>query len=360
MKKLLANTTYEMAAATLACIGDSVVSTDLDGNIVYMNRIAEELMGFMENEMIGRSFTEAFRFYHGVSKKTIENPLQEVLGRGVCKVLEQESVVITRGKVQRFLSATFSPIYNTESVIFGAVAILKDVTRLKMLEKEQMIEKNNSKILFDLAPEPMLTLDESGFITQSNSAAAELLGKDRDQIIGRKLGESIGCIESARRREQGVTCGVGGKCENCEFKNAIRRSMEEQSGLKNREIRLHITRNGQEKICYFRISVAPIIVNGRKNTLLSLIDITENIDRENLIKEDRDMNTNILNQLPSLVWMTDSNLHCTYINHVFTSYTGIALSDMTDHTFIDLIHPDDLNHYVDQRKDAMHKQDSIR
>ena len=113
--------------------------------------------------------------------------------------------------------------------------------------------------------------------------------------------------------------------------------MEEQSGLKNREIRLHITRNGQEKICYFRISVAPIIVNGRKNTLLSLIDITENIDRENLIKEDRDMNTNILNQLPSLVWMTDSNLHCTYINHVFTSYTGIALSDMTDHTFIDLI-----------------------
>ena len=79
MKKLLANTTYEMAAATLACIGDSVVSTDLDGTIFYMNRNAENFMGFLENEMIGKQFSQAFHFYHGSTKKALENPLEEVI-----------------------------------------------------------------------------------------------------------------------------------------------------------------------------------------------------------------------------------------------------------------------------------------
>jgi len=83
-------------------------------------------------------------------------------------------------------------------------------------------------------------------------------------------------------------------------------------------------------------------------------------DKIQKIKEARDFSINILNQLPSLVWMTDSRLHCNYINKVFSNYTGISLEEMSDVTYTEIIHPDDLTKYVDLRKNAMREEQSIR
>ena len=37
-------------ATTLASIGDAVIATDMKGNVIFMNRVAEELTGWSQHE----------------------------------------------------------------------------------------------------------------------------------------------------------------------------------------------------------------------------------------------------------------------------------------------------------------------
>jgi PAS domain-containing protein len=44
----------ERAEVTLASIGDAVISTDVEGNITYLNRVAESMTGWSRQEAAGR------------------------------------------------------------------------------------------------------------------------------------------------------------------------------------------------------------------------------------------------------------------------------------------------------------------
>ncbi len=50
----------EQLAVTLRCIGDGVITTDTDGNVVLMNKISEVLTGWSQAHAKGRPITEVF------------------------------------------------------------------------------------------------------------------------------------------------------------------------------------------------------------------------------------------------------------------------------------------------------------
>src|SRR6185436_19185473 len=48
------NREREMLQVTLRSIGDAVITTDLEGRITYLNKVAESLTGWTQDEALGR------------------------------------------------------------------------------------------------------------------------------------------------------------------------------------------------------------------------------------------------------------------------------------------------------------------
>ena len=61
----------ERAQVTLNSIGDAVISTDVAGNVTYLNQVAEQMTGWLSAEALGRSFGEVFRIVDNSSNLSV-------------------------------------------------------------------------------------------------------------------------------------------------------------------------------------------------------------------------------------------------------------------------------------------------
>ena len=61
----------ERALITLNSIGDAVISTDISGNITFLNLVAEHTTGWSWQEAGGRPIAEVFRILDATSRETI-------------------------------------------------------------------------------------------------------------------------------------------------------------------------------------------------------------------------------------------------------------------------------------------------
>jgi PAS domain-containing protein len=67
---------------TLQSIGDAVISTDIQGCVRRMNRMAEELTGWKYEEAEGKKLEEVFNIVNAKTRIPVENPVKMVLDTG--------------------------------------------------------------------------------------------------------------------------------------------------------------------------------------------------------------------------------------------------------------------------------------
>ncbi|HDS15210.1 MAG TPA: PAS domain S-box protein [Proteobacteria bacterium] len=93
--KLSLRDEQEQLLTTLRSIGDAVVTTDLEGRVVLLNRVAEKLTGWSQNEARGRRIGEVLELVRGHSAENAAHPLAQAI-QGV--VLEPEEDTILRSR----------------------------------------------------------------------------------------------------------------------------------------------------------------------------------------------------------------------------------------------------------------------
>jgi PAS domain S-box-containing protein len=59
----------ERAQVTLNSIGDAVLTTDLQGNVTYLNLVAEAMTGWSREDALGRPLSEVFRIIDGATRQ---------------------------------------------------------------------------------------------------------------------------------------------------------------------------------------------------------------------------------------------------------------------------------------------------
>jgi len=120
------------AHVTLNSIADAVVTTDNHGRVLFMNPVAELLMGTSEEEARNKNISNYYNLVHEKSKQPLPCPVTLCLQNQNIRSNETDHCLLREGD---YLSITDSvaPILNEDGEILGAVLVFRDVTQSRAL-----------------------------------------------------------------------------------------------------------------------------------------------------------------------------------------------------------------------------------
>jgi PAS domain S-box-containing protein len=116
--------------AVLAGLPDAVIAIDGDGRVVFWNAAAEELIGRSARRAVGRTLKDIFPFEDSLIRR-----LHETLASGESRS-ESETAVDTADNRRVPVSLVTAALFARDGTVEGAVAVLRDLSRLEQLEAE--------------------------------------------------------------------------------------------------------------------------------------------------------------------------------------------------------------------------------
>ena len=128
-----------LAQVTLESIGDGVITTGPDGRVRYLNPIAEQLTGWIEEQAAGRPLEEVYQLFDELSGESLGNPVTALLRRYRKALLRQDgrtSLLRRRDGSEVHIQDAVAPIRDEEGHIIGAVLTFRDVTITRRLAHE--------------------------------------------------------------------------------------------------------------------------------------------------------------------------------------------------------------------------------
>jgi PAS domain S-box-containing protein len=126
----------ELLAVTMRSIGDGVIATDIDGRIIMMNRVAEQLTGWSIDSAKNKLLTDVFYIINEKTRKICENPVEKVLNSGHVIGLANHTALITKDGTEKSIADSAAPIKNRDSKIIGIVLVFRDASLERMVNEE--------------------------------------------------------------------------------------------------------------------------------------------------------------------------------------------------------------------------------
>jgi diguanylate cyclase (GGDEF)-like protein/PAS domain S-box-containing protein len=145
-KEILTNE-KDRAQATLNCIADALICTDMSGNITFFNPVASSMVGWPLKEAAGRHLTEIFRIVDATTRKVILDPMAKAVSENLTGKLPLNCVLIHRDGHEVFIEDSVAPIHDSEGKVTGAVIVFRDVS----------VARAQSELLTHLAEHDSLT-----------------------------------------------------------------------------------------------------------------------------------------------------------------------------------------------------------
>jgi len=126
----------EKAQVTLKSIGDAVITTDADGNVDYLNPVAQDLTGWELRAARGKPVGEILSIVHTHTREAVDNPVERCLREGRVIALTEDSVLINRLSNEIPIQDSAAPIRDRVGNIIGAVMVFHDVSKESRLSRQ--------------------------------------------------------------------------------------------------------------------------------------------------------------------------------------------------------------------------------
>jgi len=126
----------ERAQVTLQSIGDGVITTDADGNVDYINPVAQDLTGWDMRSARGTPVVELMMIVNEHTRATCENPVVRCLKEGRVITLPDNSVLITKNGDEVPIQDSAAPIRDRIGNIIGSVMVFHDVSKESRLFRQ--------------------------------------------------------------------------------------------------------------------------------------------------------------------------------------------------------------------------------
>ena len=297
----------------LESLHSAVFLVEPDGRILYANEVANGVLGGMRGDLIGKMLGEIFP--EATASRQMAN-LRHVLHED--RAMVNEAISEVQGQL-RWFRTSLQPIHDEQGGVVSVLVNAMDIHELKTTQQElvelnrtleQRVQERTAQVqdLYDNAPAGYHSLDADGCYLQVNQTELELLGYQRDELIG-KHASLIFTPESAEFFKQTFP---------------------------------HFKASGQLKDVEFEVrrkdgSTFPAIVNataiyaadGRYQASRStLVDITERKESERCLLESEEQNRLLFEETPVAAVLLDSSGSIVRANHAFEQLSGLPFEQI--------------------------------
>jgi len=164
----------------------SVVITDKNGTIEYVNPTFCEVTGYTAEEAIGNNprVLKSGNLPESFYKELWDTILSGKVWRGEFKNKRKNSE-------EFWESASISPITNDDGQITHFVAVKQDITERKLAEEALRASEEKSRLLLESVGEGIFGVDLEGKVVFINPAAGHMLDYTTDELIGEDVHEKI-------------------------------------------------------------------------------------------------------------------------------------------------------------------------
>lgn len=171
-------------------ISDAVISTDAHFCIVSFNNAAEKIYRIKREDAIGKR-TDILR--HQFEQTSTELAAKLLLEN---RKWEGEVYFIRHDDQKKInLLSTVTAICNEQNEVVGYVAVNRDITSLREVEKNLFITQQMQEDYLEAFAKGLVIQNNKGEILFCNSAAEQILGLTKDQMIGTSSAdESWRCV----------------------------------------------------------------------------------------------------------------------------------------------------------------------
>jgi PAS domain S-box-containing protein len=125
----------EWFEVTLSSIADAVITTDTEGNVTFLNPMAEMMTGWKTAEASGQPLDKIFNIINEDTRKPAKSPVEIVLRDGIVVGLANHTALIGKDGTERSVEDSAAPIRDATGRISGAVMVFHDVTQRRRAEK---------------------------------------------------------------------------------------------------------------------------------------------------------------------------------------------------------------------------------
>lgn len=173
-------------ATTLESIGDAVIVTNKMGEILFINKAAENLTEWKSTETKGLLFNYVFNIYNEETGKKLPDIIQQVAACKKVVNIEDNTILITKNKNEIAIDDSAAPIINDNGDLMGVVMVFRNITERKKIEKEILNNQKFIKRIADSLPSILYIYDiqtQEFNLTYLNYKIAEILGYTSEYVL---------------------------------------------------------------------------------------------------------------------------------------------------------------------------------
>ena len=141
---------------------NSIIISDKNGIITYVNPACEKISGYDKSELIG---CNANLFNSGEQNKEVYKELWDTISKG--RVWKGEFINITKSGEKFWEYATISPVFDLDGEIISFIGIKEDISKRKEFEQKLKDDEEKIQALLGAIPDLMFIIDSEGRFVES-------------------------------------------------------------------------------------------------------------------------------------------------------------------------------------------------
>ncbi len=300
---------------------DGIWDWDIITNELFLSKRWKEMLGYKDNELKNEFSTFTLLIHQDDISRVNEYIIQYLNGK--IQQYEIDFRMLHKDGSVRWITAKGAVVRDSNGKPYRMAGSHSDITERK--QNEERIRENEQfqrSLLENLSVSVLIVDPDTHIIETVNSFAANMIGSDKEEIIGKKI-------------------------ENFIY------SENSENSLKNSEIKIIdnvdkiLKKANGSKIPILK-TIKTIKIRGHEKLLESFIDISGRVEAERKIAENEEKYRSLVENLNDIVYQIDAEMCIVFVTQNINKIGGYSQEEVIGKKITDFIYYEDVSKWNDQ------------